>query len=224
MGRLALILSAGLLVSAGLVLAQDEAPAAPVLVLDRTLLCATIPSGGVNEIEVRVNAGSRQGTTQKILAFAVVRTGGVRRAADMLDESMAWVAAGKYDHSTNLSPSAGPVLFNATRFGTLALNRRTCTPSKARVPLSGQGLRATAAGPLGVTFDCETPRRVLVRLRAVAHSSLGRYREEGFEKTKASLQSGYLAVRTQAGRQLAFAAVFDTGKARLFTASNCIED
>ena len=141
----------------------------------------------------------------------------------MLDDSLAWAAAGKYDHNTNLSPSAGPVLFNATRFGTLALNRRTCTPSNARVALSGRGLRAAVTGPLGATFDCETPRRVLVRVRAVAHANLARYREDGFEKTRASLQAGYLAVRTQAGRPLAFATVSDTGKARLFTAPSCTE-
>jgi hypothetical protein len=58
----------------------------------------------------------------------------------------------------------------------------------------------------------------------VAHAVPSRYREEQFEKTKASLQQGFLAVRTQAGKQLAFASVFDSGKARLSVASACRED
>ncbi|MBA2384958.1 MAG: hypothetical protein H0V68_09915, partial [Actinobacteria bacterium] len=163
MRRLALILPAVLLLTGGLALAQEDAPAAPVLVIDRTLLCTTTPSGGVREIEVRANPGFRQGTAWKNLAFSVVASGGVRRAVDVLDDSLAWVAAGKYDHDANLAPSDGLVLTNATRFGTWALNRRVCTPSKTHVPLSGRGLHDAAPGPLGIAFDCPTPARVLVR-------------------------------------------------------------
>jgi hypothetical protein len=78
--------------------------------------------------------------------------------------------------------------------------------------------------PLGVRLDCTTPRQVLVRVRVVAHAAPTRYREQQFEKTRASLQQGFFAVRTQAGKQLAFASVFDSGKARLAVASNCEED
>ena len=224
MRKLALVLPAVLLHTAGLALAHDDAPAAPALVIDRTLLCTTTPSGGVREIEVRANPGFREGGRWGILAFAVVATGGVRSAVNVLDDSLAWVAAGKFDHNANLAPSDGLVLTNATRFGTWALSRNACTPTNARVPLSGRGLRAAAPGPLGVTFDCPTPSRVLVRVRAVGHTAPARYREQGFEKTKGSLKQGFLAVRTQSGKQLAFATVSDNGEARLFTASSCLED
>jgi hypothetical protein len=193
-------------------------------VIDRTLLCATVNSGGVREIEVRANAGFRQGGSWKTMAFAVVASGGVGSAATVLDDSLAWVAAGRYDHNSNLTPSAGLTLTNATRFGTWAINRGACKPAKARMLLSGKGLRDAAPGPLGVTFDCATSRRVLVRVRTVAHSTPTRYRDQQFEKTKASLQVGYLAVGTEAGRRLAFATVVDTGKAQLRVAPSCRED
>ena len=193
-------------------------------VIDRTLLCTTTPSGGVRQIQLRANVGFRQARVWKTLPFAVVASGGVRSAVDVLEDSLAWVAAGKYDHNANLSPSDGLVLTNATRLGTWALNRGVCAPAKTRVPLSAKGLRPASPDALGVTFDCRTPRRVLIRVRAVAYSIPTRYREQSFEKTKAALQHAFLAVRTQAGKPLAFAAVFDTGKARLAVAPTCTEE
>ena len=160
--------------------------------VDRTLSCATVPSGGVREIELRANTGFRQGRTWQILAFAVVATGEVRSVFTPLDDSLAWVASGKYDHNTNLTPSDGDLLYNATRLGTWALNRTDCKPAQARVPLSAKGLRAAAPDALGVSFDCETPRRVLVRVRMVAHAAPDavpreRLREdEGVDRARAS--------------------------------------
>ena len=92
------------------------------------------------------------------------------------------------------------------------------------MPLSAKGLRAVTPDALGVAYDCTSPARVLVRVRIVAHAAPTRYREQQFEKTKASLQQGFLAVRTQAGKQLAFASVIDSGKARLAVAPSCQED
>jgi hypothetical protein len=193
-------------------------------VIDRTMLCPTLTSGGVREIELSAYSGFRQGGRWHTLPFARVATGGVRSVANSLEDSLAWVAAGKYDHNANLTPSDGIVLTNATRFGTWALNRGMCRPARGSVPLSARGLRAVTPDPLGVRLDCTTPRQVLVRVRVVAHAAPTRYREQQFEKTRASLQQGFFAVRTQAGKQLAFASVFDSGKARLAVASNCEED
>ena len=195
-------------------------------VIDRTMLCPTENSGGVPEVEVRANTAFREGRGPwRTLAFVVVASGGVRSIVDILDDSLAWVAAGKYDHNANLGPTEGGIVpINATRFGTWALNRGNCRPSRAQVPLSAKGLRAVAPDPLGITFDCVAPRRVLVRVRIVAHAVPTRYREQQFEKTKASLREGFLAVRTQAGKQLAFASVFDSGRTRLAVGSTCRED
>ena len=197
---------------------------AQATVIDRTLLCTTVPSGGVREIGVRVNTGFREGGTTKILAFAAVSTGEVRSIFTPLEDSLAWVSSGRYDHNTNLSASDGNLLLNATRLGTWGLNRTDCTAAQPKVPLSGKGLRAAVPDALGVSFDCTAPRRVLVRVRMVAHAAPARYREDGYEKTKAPLQQGFIAVRTQAGKQLAFASVFDSGQARLAVAPSCTEE
>ena len=200
----------------------DGAGAFDAGVIDRTLLCATEPSGGVREISVRANPGSRQGAAWGILPFAVVATGPPMHSTAILTDSLAWVSAGKYGEDTNLAPSDGVAATKVTRLGTAAL-RTTCKPSKARVPLSGQGLRDAAPGPLGVSFACRAPVRVLVRIRAVTSTAPARYRQGTFEKTRTALQTGYLAVRTQAGKQLAFASVSESGKTRLLTATGCVE-
>jgi hypothetical protein len=193
-------------------------------VLDRTLSCPTEASGGVREIEVRVHTGFRQGGKFVTLPFAVVASGGVRSVIDVLDDSLVWAAAGKYDHNANLTPSEGGVALNVTRFGTWAANRAECRTVRETVPLSAKGLRAVPTDPLGVTYDCQAQRRVLVRVRAVAHAAPSRYREEQFEKTKASLQEAAVAVRTIGGKQLAFASVADSGRARLLVSTACRED
>jgi hypothetical protein len=216
----------------GLTLALLAAAAAPrdgtgavvAGVIDRTLLCTTQASGGVREINVRANPGYRQGAAWGILAFAVVATGAETHSTAILTDSLAWVSAGKYNKDTNLEPSDGVAVANAARLGTSALNRTVCTPAEARVPLSGTGRRSAAPGPLGVSFHCAAPQRVRLRVRAVSGIAPARYRVPLFEKTRTPLQSGYLAVRTQAGRQLAFASVSEAGKARLLTASGCTED
>jgi hypothetical protein len=193
-------------------------------VLDRTLSCPTEPLGGVHEVEVRAHSGFRQGGRWVTLPFAVVASGGVRAIIDVLDDSLVWAGAGKYDHNANLIPSEGGVTLNATRYGTWAVNRSQCRLVRTRVPLSAKGLRAVPTDPFGVTFDCATQRRVLVRVRAVAHAAPNLYREEQFEKTKASLQQASLAVRSTGGKQLAFASVSDSGKVRFAVSSACRED
>ena len=187
------------------------------------MLCTAEQSGGVREINVRANPGFRQGTSWGVLAFAVVSTGAESHSTAILTDSLAWVSAGRYTRDTNLAPSDGVAVANVARLGTSAVNHAACTPVKARVPLSGTGLRSAAPGPLGASFKCTTPRRVLVRVRATARTAAS-YRQGVFEKTRTPLQSGYLAVRTQAGKQLAFASVSDAGKTRLLTASRCTED
>ena len=215
------LLAASVLAASG---GSTPASSSAARVIDRTLLCTTRSSGGVREINVRANPGSRLGAAWGTLAFAAVATGAETHSTMILTDSLAWVSAGKYNKDTNLEPSDGVAAANAARLGTSALNRSVCTPSKARVPLRATGLRNAAPGPLGASFHCAAPRRVLVRVRATAGSAPARYRDPLFEKTRTPLQSAYLAVRTPAGRQLAFASLADTGRVRLLTASSCTED
>jgi hypothetical protein len=174
---------------------------------------------------VRGHDGIRAGRTGwKQLPLAAVRDGGLTGSLEhALDVSVAWVAAGRPSPSTVLEQQT-EWLFYAHTFGTVALNRRVCTPSTARVPLTATGLRGGAPGPFGQDFDCVAPRRVLVRLRAVMASPPTLYQDRQFLKTRTAVKEGYLAVRTPTGKPLVFATVSESGKARLLTASSCVRD
>lgn len=202
-----------------------SAPIAAGTVLDRTMLCSVGLSGGVYEFEIRAYAGYRDKGAWGRLPFVVVSTGGTRSRATTLDDSLAWVSAAKPAHATDLLDVGDARIHTpAQQYGTLALNTRECRPSKATVPLSAKGLRDAAPGPLGEVFDCRAPRRVLVRVRTVAASRPLLYRERYFTKTKTAFRESYVAVRTEAGKQLAFAAAFENGKARLSTTVSCVAD
>jgi hypothetical protein len=216
-----------LLALAASVLSPHDAATAPAAlgkVTDRTLLCSvTAVAPGVHQFEIRVHAGFRADRSSwQNLPFAVVRSGRVVSPAFSLDIAFGWVAAGRVSEKSNLD-SEGEV-FPAVHYGTVALNNRVCKPSSATVPLTTRGLQGGSSGALGDQFDCTSPQRVLVRLRAVARSVARYYPEQQFVKTKATLRTGYIAVRTRAGKPLAFAAVFQSGRARIFTARNCVPD
>jgi hypothetical protein len=187
-------------------------------VIDRTLSCSVKN----REVEVRAHAGFRDDGIWQNLAFAIVRTGFVTSRAAVLDDALAWVSAGRTAHETNLE-NEGTAL-SAQYYGTLAENRGACRPVTRRVPLTTKGLRGGPVGALAEQFDCAAPRRVLVRLRAVRQRPAPFFRDRHFLKTRGDLAAGFLAVRTQSGRPLAFATVSESGKARLFTARSCIEE
>jgi len=49
----------------------------------------------------------------------------------------------------------------------VVVHRRLCSVARVTVKLTTKGLRGGAVPPLGTDATCETPRRVLVRVRAV---------------------------------------------------------
>lgn len=197
--------------------------AAQSRVIDRTLRCSSIP--GVEEVEARAHEGIREdGSTWKQLPFAALHSGGVVGSnARAYDNSLAWISAGRPSDTTVLE-RMGSWSFPPHEFGTVALNRRLCTPARARVPLSARGLGGGRPGPFGEEYDCSATRPVLVRLRAVFGSPVRLFQDRHFLKTRMPVKEAYLAVRTQAGKPLVFAAVFESGKARLFTAPRCVPD
>lgn len=208
--------------------AADIAPATPnavsTQVFDRTLLCSTLAiGGGLHQFEIKARAGIRQDrTTWKSLAFVAARSGHVAIGPAMLDDAIAWAGAGRVSHATTLEESRIP--YPAQTYGTLAVNQQLCRPSNARVPLTPKGLDGGPAGPLGEEYDCPAPSRVLVRLRATLATRTPVYRDRHLLKTKATLRTASLAIRTRTGKPLAFAAVFESGSARLFTAPGCLAD
>ena len=109
--------------------------------------------------------------------------------------------------------------------GYASFSRYSCSTATLRIPLTGSGLRRELTDR-SVTFRCEVPRRILLRIRAefTRPASLKTFRNSWVAKGRVS--KGQLAVATYRGRKpIAFASVDDrTGRASLFTApSRCNE-
>ena len=202
--------------------AREVTASAPA-VIDRTVVCSTAVLGGIYGVRARVHSGIRESATGwEQLPFAAVSTGGsagVRNTPELLDNSLAWITAGKPSPSTTLDSGWGASPVRSS--GTLALRTTGCTKTTARVPLTAKGLRGGAAGPFGEEVDCPTPRRVLVRIRATLQSSARLQQARGFLRTQVAVRTAQLAVLAQGGRQLVYAGVVASGKARLFTARGC---
>lgn len=218
-------LSALALALAFLVQPAGGRAAATTSIIDRTMLCSTLAiGGGLYQFEVRAQEGVRETRTAwKSLAFAAARSGHITIGPARLENSLAWAGAGQASQTTSLDhETRWP--YTVKTHGTLALNQKLCSRSSARVRLTPKGLDGGPPGQLGTEYDCPAPRRVLVRLRATLRTSEPIYRDRHFVKTRATLESAYLAIRTRSGKPLAFAAVFASGKARLFTAASCRAD
>jgi hypothetical protein len=112
--------------------------------------------------------------------------------------------------------------------GYMELHAGHCTRTKASIRLSTGKLRSRPPGSLGREFTCRTPARVLIRVRAVfgAPTTLRRGRPYGWPALTAegAVSQNSLAIRTQAGKPLAFASLSESGPARFFVARSCVED
>ena len=97
-------------------------------------------------------------------------------------------------------------------------------PVKAKVSFSKAGLSGSSASPFGEKLDCPAPRRVLVRVRALATSKTELRRRGAFLSTNAPFKSGRLAVRTERGKPIVYAEVLESGASRLYTAKGCVYD
>lgn len=188
-----------LLVGAIALSPQPEAGAqsAPVRVVDRTLLCTIYVQAGIRQIEL--SAASRpNGPAVRAESFGVPTT---------IYGDLAAVSSGGLSH-----------------------DRTRCTPSRARVQLTSAGLTGGRAGPFSEDFDCAASRRVLVRVRAVFErpvqlrldwkDATRRYKHM---RAEGAVRTGALAIRTEAGRPIAYGDVLASGRARLFT-RGCVPD
>ena len=109
--------------------------------------------------------------------------------------------------------------------GTLGINKSLCGPTSARVSLSPAGLVGGAVPRQTVNVACAAPRKLLVRFRATVDGTDAlRERARVFLATNAPAREAKLAVRTLAGKLLAYADVAQIGKARLFTAKGCTKE
>lgn len=164
-------------------------------VIDRTLLCETGVQGGVNVVTLN-GSSSKPGKD----------SAGVDITTRLVPT---WRLASIGERAVELSPA--------------------CRRPTARAPLASTGLVGVVASPFGDEFDCWTPRRVLIRVRAVFESpaTLRLGRPWGFPLlfARGKVEEAWLAIRTQAGKPMAFAAVSETGRTRVFTARrDCFPD
>ena len=110
----------------------------------------------------------------------------------------------------------------------LSVHRGHCLPARSPVKLTTRSLRGGAVPPLGAELTCDTPRRLLLRVRAVFERPVTPQtsRQYGFPQLTASgaLEQAAFALATPSGRQIAYLSVTGTEKARLFTVRTCRED
>ena len=203
------------------------APAAPRAVIDRTFACNTVLLGGLDQVEVRAHGGDRRNGQWVKLPYAGVSTGGNAGRLDTTIppvSALAWITAGSPAPQTTVDDEYDA--FSVDGGGTLGRNTELCRPTTARVDLSRAGLRGGALGVATRTVDCDTRKRVLIRVRATTLGSAA-LRERGriFVATGTTLSRAQLVVRTPSGKLLAYAEVDQTGRSRQYTASRgCVRE
>ena len=110
----------------------------------------------------------------------------------------------------------------------LSVNRKLCVPASAAVKLTTKGMRGGRVPPLGADAMCETPRRVLMRVRAVFQQppQVSTSRQFGFPQLSAfgNVEEAAIALASPVGKPIAYVSVTGTEKARFFTVRTCKED
>jgi hypothetical protein len=172
-------------------------------VADRTLACSIPLQGGIRIANVRVQSGVREhGNANAWHALPSAHVSG--GAFGVVGVEAGWPMPA--------SPLARPA--------TYWIFTDHCGPSSARVALAPDGLAGGRAGTLREHFRCETPRSVLVRIRAEFRRPV-RVPKRGAVWTRVPVRAGALAVRTRAGKPLVSADVFEAGRTRVFLARSC---
>jgi hypothetical protein len=185
-----------------------NAESAPSKTIDRTFRCSTSAQAGVRKITTFARVGlseSERPKRWKFLAHTWLHTG------TNFEGAFAGVGAGSPQPRDS---SAG-----------LWIETRRCKPFRGRIPLTTNGLVTRQVTLLGDGFECLAPAHVVVRIRAELRSVTTLHRLRfGQLGTGAPVREAVLAARTERGKPLALAAVFESGNAQLFTARSCVED
>jgi hypothetical protein len=198
-----------LLAAVGASQTAQSAPAQRARVLDRTLLCAIEPTGGIHELNVYGQSGVRlqeDPSKWKELASAHLNSGSIWKAG------LAGVTAGRRDPTTQVASG-------------LWYDARRCKRTTARVSLTTKGLGGGPANQWEERFECTAARQVLIRIRAefarptdwdfVSFSNQ-------FGASGPPLRLGQLAAATRTGTPLAYADVNEAGRTRLFFRGHCV--
>jgi hypothetical protein len=207
---LASTLAVGL--AAGGLLSSPEASTGATRVVDRALVCKTGFANGVRSITVTARSAFGKGGKLEWLAAASVATPGalIPSKKNAYLPTLTGVTAGW--------PPPPPLTS-----GGMGFNTKLCGGTRSKVPLSSRGLGGGAASQLGEELKCVTPQKVLVRIRSTfAEPTTPELdRKARWYGADSRIEKGQLAVRTLAGKPLVYGEVFDSGKARLFTARGC---
>lgn len=204
-------------VAAVALIVQPAAPAQPSAsrIIDLSFSCSVSVRAGARLIEMSATSGFRvpENRSQwKWLASADIRT---------RDGFPVYVSAGAPP------PVPDPGATRQARW--LTIDSQLCKPATARAALSANGLVGGPASQLrgSDAYECTTSSSVVVRIRAVFRTATTLRVQRLFGQrrlttaTAAVVREAQLAVGTQSGKPLAYAEVFESGKARLFAAPSC---
>lgn len=188
-------------------------------VIDQTYSCGTVMLGGLRQIEIRAHAGLRGDGQWARLPFGRVSTGGNAGRIDPsipAPNALVWITGGPPGPRTSVDDEYEA--FSVAASGTLGRNAERCRPATESVPLAPAGLRGGAVSTQARTVECDTPMRVLVRVRATVLGSAALRKRGGiFVATTSTVVRAELAVRAPSGMPLAYAVVDRGGRSRLYT-------
>ena len=110
----------------------------------------------------------------------------------------------------------------------VSVHRQRCIPARAKLRLTTKGMRGGAVSQIGAETTCETPRRLLLRVRAAFAGPVRveTQRDFGFPQlvARGEVLNAAVDVGASTGKPLAYLALTKAGKARLFTVRTCKED
>jgi hypothetical protein len=203
----------GLLAASTTAVLTAASSAAPANVIERMLECRTGAALGARTVDVQALSGFRKGGRFEWLGQLVVTTPGQP------------VPSRAGYKPTLVGLTAGWPPTPPLTSGSLGLSATRCTPSRARVPFTKSGLAGGDASRLLTTDEvkCYAPASVLVRVRASFFGTTGlvRTKDRTMLQANARIRKAQVAVRTPKGKALVYGEVYDSGKARLFTARSC---
>jgi hypothetical protein len=179
-------------------------------VFDRTLACTPGAAHGARLIRLNATTGFREGARFKWDGQVVVATeGDFRPRSKNYRPTMVAMTAG--------FPPPPPLEVNG-----IGYSSKLCRVTRAPVRFTTSGLSGGAASQFGDDFTCVVPETVLIRFRGVFRAPVPVTGRDRFITAYGRLDKGQVAVRTPAGKRLAYGEVLDSGKARLFTARGCV--
>jgi hypothetical protein len=186
---------------AGLQPSAGAQTAPPAKVVDRTFRCTIYAQAGLRQIEL----SARSAVPDQWEPFVSAQSFGLPNTI----------------YGTLASVSLGGIYHDITR----------CTRTRARVPLTHRGLSGGRASQFEDKYDCAASRRVLVHVRAVFEEPVP-VRVDWADATRRHKQaeavgrarSAAFAIRTEAGRPIAYGDVLPSGAGRLFTGRGCFPD